>query len=30
MANEVETRKKELGLEVQSARKDLQRSKTNQ
>jgi len=30
MANEVETRKKELGLEIQSARKDLQRSKTNQ
>jgi hypothetical protein len=30
MANEVETRKKELGLEIQSARKDLQRTKTNQ
>ena len=29
-ANEVETRKKELGLEIQSARKDLQRTKTNQ
>ena len=30
MSNEVETRKRELGLEVQSTRKDLQRSKTNQ
>ena len=30
MTNEVETRKKELGLEVQSARKDLQRSKINE
>ena len=30
MVNEVETRKKELGLEIQSARKDLQRTKTNQ
>ena len=30
MSNEVETRKKELGLEIQSARKDLQRVKTNQ
>jgi len=30
MSNEVETRKKELGLEIQSARKDLQRAKTNQ
>ena len=30
MSNEVETRKKELGLEIQSARKDLQRTKTNQ
>ena len=30
MINEVETKKKELGLEVQSARKDLQRSNTNE
>jgi len=30
MTNEVDTRKKELGLEIQSARKDLQRTKTNQ